>query len=217
MKSPRVVSVNAARPRVLEERPRLVSAIDKLPQHGPVAVHDLGLEGDQVHDVHRHGGTFQAVYAYAAEDLRHWGEQLGRTLRPGIFGDNLTTEDIDLNQCVVGEEWAVGTARFAVSGVRLPGPTFERWMALNGHTGHDWTQRFTAHGRPGIYLTVLTRGHVAAGDPVDVLRVPRHGVTAGTVFRALHDEPALLPLLLEVDGLPPDLYDVAQAHVDSLG
>jgi MOSC domain-containing protein YiiM len=211
------MSVNAARPRVLSEKPRLVSAIDKIPHEGPVAVHDLGLEGDQVHDVHRHGGTFQSVYVYALEDLQHWERELGSRLRPGMFGENLTTEDLDLNQCVIGEEWAVGTARLTVSSVRLPGATFQHWMALNGVRDPDWTGRFAARGRPGVYLTVLTRGHLAAGDPIDVLRVPSHGVTAGTVFRALHTEPQLLPLLLEVDGLPPDLYDRAQAYVDSTG
>lgn len=217
LRSPCVVSVNAAHPRVLEESPRLVSAIDKVPHHGPVAVLDRGLDGDQVGDVHNHGGTFQAVYAYAAEDLQHWERELGRPVRPGSFGDNLTTREVDLNQCVIGEEWSVGTARLTVSSVRTPGVRFQRWMETCGYRGSDWTERFVAHGRPGVYLTVLDRGFVAAGDPIDVLRVPSHGVTAGTVFRALHQEPALLPLLLEVDGLPPGVYDAAQAYVDSTG
>lgn len=217
MRSPRVLSVNAAPARVLQEKPRLVSAIDKIPRPGPVAVLDLGLEGDQVGDVHNHGGTFQALYAYAAEDLLHWERELGRPVRPGVFGENLTTQEIDLNQCVIGEEWSVGTARLTVSSVRTPGVRFQRWMALSGFDVPDWVERFAAHGRPGIYLTVLDRGFVAAGDPIDVLRVPGHGLTAGTVFRALHREPELLPLLLEVDGLPPDLYDAAQSYVDSRG
>jgi MOSC domain-containing protein YiiM len=217
MRSPQVVSVNAASARVLEEKPRLLSAIDKIPREGPVAVGDLGLEGDQVADVRHHGGTFRAVYAYAEEDLAHWERELGRPVRPGMFGDNLTTRDIDLNQCVIGEEWSVGTARLTVSSVRTPGVTFQRWMTLQGFDVPDWVQRFGAHGRPGVHLTVLDRGHVAAGDFIDVLRVPGHGVTAGTVFRALHREPELLPLLLEIDGLPPDMYDTAQTWLDSRG
>ena len=216
-RSPRVVSVNAAQPRVVEEKPRLVSAIDKVPRQGPVAVMDMGLEGDRVGDVHNHGGTFQAVYAYAAEDLQHWERELGRSVRPGLFGENLTTQEIDLNHCVIGEEWSVGTARLTVSSVRTPGVRFQQWMRVSGFSVPDWIDRFAAHGRPGVYLTVLDRGYVAAGDPIDVLRVPGHGVTAGAVFRALHHEPTLLPLLLEVDGLPPALYDVAQAYVDSTG
>jgi MOSC domain-containing protein YiiM len=217
MRSPRVASVNVAHPRVVSERPRVVSAIDKIPREGPVAVKDLGLEGDQVGDVKNHGGTFQAVYAYAAEDLAHWERELGKRTRPGLFGDNLTTLDVDLNQCVIGEEWAIGSARLTVSSVRTPGPTFERWMIAQGLVKSGWLERFTAAGRPGVYLTVLDRGYVAAGDFIDVLRVPKHGVTAGTVFRALHHEPELLPLLLEVDGLPPAVYDRAQAYVDGRG
>ncbi len=215
--SARLVSVNAALPRVLEEKPRLVSAIDKIPRPGPVAVGNLSLEGDQVADTARHGGTFKAVYAYAAEDLAHWERRLGRPVRPGVVGENLTTSGLDLNQCVVGEEWMIGTARFAVTSVRLPSATFERWMGLQGYDNTDWVRRFTAHGRLGVYLSVLGRGYVAAGDPVDVLHVPDHGVTIGTVTRAMSTEPGLLPLLLEVDGLPPEIYDSAQEYADRTG
>ena len=216
----RLVSVNAALPRVLQEKPRLVSAIDKIPRQGPVAVTNHGLEGDEVADQERHGGTFRSLYAYAAEDLAHWERELGKPVRPGLFGENLTTSGIDLNQCVVGEEWMIGTARFAVASVRVPGSRFQRWMGLQGFDAFDataWPRRFAAHGRPGVLLSVMGRGHVAAGDPVDVMHVPDHGVTAGTVFRALTAEHALLPLLLEVDGLPPDVYDVAQTYADGTG
>ena len=215
--SGRVVSVNAGLPRTLEEKPRLVSAIDKIPRQGPVTVNNLSLEGDDVADHKHHGGTFQAVYAYAAEDLGHWERELGKPIRPGLIGENLTTRDIDLNQTVVGEEWMIGTARFAVASVRTPCEKFARWMGLNGFDNADWVRRFAAHGRPGIYLSILGRGYIAAGDPIDVMHVPDHGVTMGTVFRALHSEPALLPLLLEVDGLPPEIYDRAQDHVDRTG
>ena len=218
--SARVVSVNAGLPRVLEEKPRLVSAIDKIPRQGPVAVNNLSLEGDDVADTAHHGGSFQAVYAYAAEDLAFWERELGGPVRPGLIGENLTTTGIDLNQCVVGEEWMIGTARFAVSSVRTPCAKFGRWMAMQRFDGFDadsWTRRFTSYGRHGVYLTVMGRGHVQAGDPIDVMHVPDHGVTTGTVTRALFTEPGLLPLLLEVDGLPPEIYDRAQEHVDRTG
>ena len=213
----RVVSINAGLPRVIEEKPRLYSGIDKIPRQGPVAVGNLSLEGDGVADERRHGGSFRALHAYAAEDLAHWERELGRPVRPGLFGENLTTAGIDLNQCVVGEEWMVGTARLAVSSVRLPTEKFQRWMRLQGFDSTDWVDRFTAHGRPGIYLAIMGRGHIQAGDPIDVMHVPDHGVTAGTVFRALSVDPSLLPLLLEVDGLPPEIYDRAQDHVDATG
>src|SRR4051812_41041577 len=97
MAFPSVVSVNRGRSRTIEQKPLLVSAIDKLPIEGPATVEDFGLEGDEVADRAQHGGTYQAVYAYAAEDLDWWGGQLGKVVRPGLFGENLTTRDLDLN------------------------------------------------------------------------------------------------------------------------
>ena len=214
MSFPRVVSVNVALPRTLEEKPLLVSGIDKLPRLGPVTVQDQGLEGDGVGDTTWHGGTAQAVYAFAQEDYDFWAGEFGGPLRPGFFGDNLTTSGIDLNSRVIGEQWRVGTARFQVTSVRTPCDRFERWMGLNGHPAEGWSERFVRRGRPGVYLAVLDRGWVQSGDPVDVLDVPPHGVTAGTMFRALTTEPSLLPLLLELDGLPLHVYDTAQEYVD---
>lgn len=212
MSAPRIVSVNVAMPRTLQEKPLLVSGIDKLPRLGPVAVSDAGLEGDGVGDTTWHGGTFQAVYAFALEDYEHWGAELGGPLRPGFFGDNLTTAGIDLNSCLVGEQWRIGTTRLQVSSVRTPCGRFQRWLELSRLPAEDWVERFTRRGRPGVYLTVLERGWVQSGDPVEVLDVPAHGITTGTMFRALTTEPSLLPLLLELDGLPLHVYEKAEKY-----
>lgn len=210
MSFPRLASVNVGLARTLEHKPLLVSGIDKLPQRGPVAVEGLSLAGDEVGDRRHHGGTYQAVYAYAGEDLQWWTEELGRHVRPGLFGENLTTLDLDLNTCIVGEQWLIGTARFQVCSVRTPRPTFQRWMGLQGFAEDGWTERFVRRGRPGVYLSILERGWVQEGDMVSVIDQPSHGLTTGTMFRALTSEPALLPLLLEVEGLPPHVYEHAE-------
>lgn len=210
---PSVVSVNRGRSRTIEQKPLLVSAIDKLPIDGPATVEDFGLEGDEVADRVQHGGTYQAVYAYAAEDLDWWSDQVGKVVRPGLFGENLTTRDLDLNSCVVGEQWLVGTARFQLSSVRVPNETFARWMTLQGFDAGDWQRRFVERGRPGVYLSVLERGWIQAGDPIDVVDRPEHGLTAAAMFRALTTEPALLPLLLEVEGLPLHAYERAEGYL----
>lgn len=210
MSFPRLDSVNVGRARTLHHKPLLVSAIDKLPSRGPVEVGGVALVGDEVGDTRRHGGVQQAVYAYAAEDLEWWTTEQGRRVRPGLFGENLTTRDLDLNSCIVGEQWLVGTARFQVTSVRTPCATFERWMGLEGFDAVGWNERFVKRGRPGVYLAVLDRGWVQEGDMVTVIDQPTHGLTAGAMFRALTTEPALLPLLLEIDGLPLHVYERAE-------
>jgi MOSC domain-containing protein YiiM len=89
----RLLSVNVGRPvqlAVRRGRP-LMSAIGKAPVEGPVRVAGVNLEGDDQADRRVHGGPDKAVYAYAREDAEFWEGELGRALRPGAFGENLTT------------------------------------------------------------------------------------------------------------------------------
>ncbi|MGI8888857.1 MAG: MOSC domain-containing protein, partial [Nocardioidaceae bacterium] len=126
----RVLSINLGRP-VQHPDGLGLTAIDKNSIPGPVHAGPLGLEGDQVADLRDHGGVDQAVYAFAREDLDLWGGRLGGELRNGLFGENLTTEGIDVNESLIGERWRIGTATFEVSHVRIPCNTFKRWIAAS--------------------------------------------------------------------------------------
>jgi MOSC domain-containing protein YiiM len=138
-----------------------------------------GVVGDDVVSRKHHGGSRQAVYAVAREELDWWGASLGRELADGMFGENLTTEGIDVDGAVVGERWQVGSALLEVTGPRIPCATFAAWMAEPG-----WVRRFTERGRTGAYLAVVEPGVVGAGDAVEVLDRPAHGITVPEVFRA---------------------------------
>lgn len=84
----------------------LRSRIGKQPVEGPVAVRATHLEGDEQADL-RHHGSDKAVYAYAAEDLSWWSDELGRDLGPAAFGENLTTLGLNLRSAVIGENWCM--------------------------------------------------------------------------------------------------------------
>ncbi len=215
MSTPRLLSVNVGTPVAAPwaGAPGR-TAIDKRPVLGPVRVRELGLDGDQVGDLRHHGGVHQAVYAFAAEDLDRWGERLGQHLRPGLFGENLTTQGIDVNEAVLGEHWRIGTALLAPCEVRIPCNTFKGWMRLEGLDSSAWVKRFAAENRPGPYLRVLEEGVLRAGDEIVVEHRPEHGVSVSMMFRALMGEPQLLPLLLDVPGLPERIYATAQAQRD---
>ena len=68
-----------------------------------------------------------------------------------------------------------------------------------------WVRMFTIENRPGAYLRVVAPGDVRAGDRVEVVDRPTHGVTIELAFRAYLTERHLLPELLALDGLPDDL------------
>jgi MOSC domain-containing protein YiiM len=209
----RVVSVNVATPvdAPWAGRPGR-TAIHKRPVDGPVRVHELGLEGDQVANTKHHGGPFQAVYAFAQEDLDTWSERLGEPVRPGVFGENLTTTGLDVNEAVLGEVWRIGTAVLSPCEIRIPCNTFKAWLGREGFDSTGWLKRFAADNRPGPYLRVLEPGVLRAGDEIRVEDRPGHGVTVATMFRAFTGEPELRPLLLDVPGLPDAVYDAARAQ-----
>jgi MOSC domain-containing protein YiiM len=167
------------------------SGIRKSPVEGPVAVRELGLDGDvQVNKKH-HGGEGQAVYAYAQEDADWWVAELGRELPPGRFGENLRTSGLDLRNAVLGERWRVGTALFEVTAWRTPCANFARYWGVP-----ELVKRFAAHGATGAYLRVLETGELAAGDGIEVLTRPDHGITVERAFRIVMTERSRLPELL---------------------
>jgi MOSC domain-containing protein YiiM len=210
-----VRSVNVGMPREAEWAGIGRTSIDKASVPGPVEVHRLGLAGDQVSDTRHHGGPDQAVYAFAREELDWWAEQLGDELRDGEFGENLTTEGLPVDDSEVGERWRIGTVLLEVASIRTPCNDFKQWMGRNGHDNTAWVRRFAEHARPGAYLRVLQPGVLSAGDPIEVIHRPGHGVTVSHMFRALTREPELLPRLLEVDGLVPQARRRAEEYVGS--
>lgn len=139
-----------------------------------------GVVGDELGDHRHHGGSDQAVYAVAREELDWWAGELGRELPDGCFGENLTTQGLDVDAAIIGTRWRIGSALLEVSGPRIPCRTFARHLGERG-----WVKRFSARGRTGAYLRVVEPGRIAAGDAVEVVSVPEHGFTVPDAFRAL--------------------------------
>lgn len=208
-----VRTISAGRPQARDWAGIGHTSIDKRPVSGPVAVHVLGVEGDQVSDTLHHGGPDQAVYAYAREDLAYWEEQLGQPIRDGQFGENLTTEGIDLNALELGTRLQVGSVVLEVAHVRTPCNDFKGWMGETGFDSTAWVKRFALALRPGPYLRVLQPGVLTAGDEIVVLDRPGHGVTVRDLFVALNLDRSRLPELLVVEHLPAKVRAKAESFV----
>jgi MOSC domain-containing protein YiiM len=179
MQNGRVASVNVGRPREIAVGDTVVrTSIWKEPVVGRIAVRGVNLDGDDQSDRRVHGGDRKAVYAYAREDLVWWGERLGRPLDPGTFGENLTTEGLDVSGARVGERWRVGTALLEVTQPRLPCYKLELRMDRAG-----FIDEFIDGGRPGAYLRIVEVGEVGAGDDVRVVSRPDGAPSMAEVMR----------------------------------
>ncbi len=202
----RLLSVNVGRPREFEfQGKRATSSIWKTPAAGPVRARGVNLEGDDQADRQVHGGADKAVYAYSIEDIRWWERELDRLLELSAVGENLTTSGIDVNDAVIGEKWAIGTAVLEVSQPRVP-----CWKLGVKIGDPKFPRKFMKAGRPGAYLRIVREGAFTAGERIDVVDRPSHGVRVADVFRIFTRERKKAPLLLSVPELSEDWKEWAR-------
>ena len=209
-----VVSVNVGEPREVEWAGRTVTtAIWKRPTNRRVQVEHDNLAGDVQADLRVHGGPDKAVYAYASEDYRWWENELDSPLEPGTFGENLTTEGLDLTRTVIGERWAVGTTELEVAQTRQP--CFKLGIRM-GDAG--FVQRFDDARRFGVYLRINEAGSLGVGDVIYLLSRPAHGLTAAAFADVIDSsEPMVIRRLLEVDSVPEGIKTRARRQLDRAG
>ncbi len=175
----KILSVNVGTAREFEYNNRPAkSAIWKSPVAGRIAARGVNLEGDDQADRKAHGGFDKAMYAYAIEDIQWWEQILGRSLVYGEFGENLTTQGIEVNDALVGERWEIGSTVLEISEPRIP-----CWRLGVRMDDKTFPRRFTEEMRPGPYLRIIVEGDVGAGDEIRVVEKPHHDLTVRDVFR----------------------------------
>jgi len=159
----KLISINVGTPQLVSIHGKQVeTGFFKMPVSGPVAVNQLNLEGDGQADLTVHGGHDKAVYLYPWENIVYWRKALQRNdLGPGSFGENLTVEGLSEGEVAIGDEFAIGTARFVVTQPRLP--CFKLALALETPSR---PKTFLESGRTGWYLRVLQEGTIQAGDEI---------------------------------------------------
>jgi MOSC domain-containing protein YiiM len=103
---------------------------------------------------------------------------------------------------VIGERWAVGSTMLEVAQPRLP--CFKLGLRMGDRL---FPKRFTQAARPGAYLRVVSEGDIGAGDRIEVLSRPEHGVTSALVSRAMLTDHGLIPAALGAPELAAGLRE----------
>ncbi|OYQ32202.1 hypothetical protein CHU93_03610 [Sandarakinorhabdus cyanobacteriorum] len=150
----------------------LPSAYHRQPVAGPVAVHELGLAGDQVGNTRVHGGPDKAVYAYPLSGYAGWIAEFpdfAERFVPGAMGENLVVDGLDEASLCLGDVIRCGSATLQIAQIREPCSTFAAVLGSK-----RVVKAMTLSGRCGWYFRVLEGGAIAAGDGHDVIERP-HG------------------------------------------
>ncbi len=172
------------------------TGIDKRPTDASIRFENDGVAGDVVVDRKHHGGYDKAVYVYAKEDSNWWEERIGRELNNGAFGENLTTEGIDVNEAKIGERWQIGSVVLEVSEPRIPCRVFAGFWDRP-----TLIKEFTDSRRSGAYLRIIQEGEIAAGDEIKIIYSPEHEITIKDIFEAKAGERGKIAQLKQVAAL----------------
>jgi len=188
-----ILSVNVGLPKEYEWQGRTVrTAIVKHPTPGPVALAPTSVEGDEQANKRVHGGPDKAVYSYDKSYYTYWAEA-GKTLDPGSFGENLTTEGLPDNLVTLGDTFRAGTAMLMAVQPRFPCNNLN--VRFNDST---MVKQFQQARRHGIYFRVVEAGNVSPGDAIERIGLAPYGVTIQDVvdqFYTRKPDPAFVERL----------------------
>lgn len=181
--TPRLISINTARvgrllvPAGIGLPPRseataiLKSPVSTLEDPTWIRVGRMGLEGDEQADLSVHGGPTKAVYLFPVEHFEGWqdfiGQETGRPtdpLRPGFFGENLTTEGLHEASLFIGDLLRIGEVELRITEPRFPCFKFEARCGVRRAS-----RRMFQTGQCGSYLSVETPGVLQAGQEIELI------------------------------------------------
>ncbi len=196
----KLLSINIAQEETLDTPNGLVqTGIIKRPVVGKVLVNELGIVGDAIVDTKVHGGLDQALYLYSQEDYDWWMERLGRTLSPGLFGENLTLSNFGDRPLHIGDRIEIGEVIIEISAPRTP---CFKLAARMGDAG--FIKDFIQAGRTGAYARVIKPGEIMAGQEAKLIKVSADHPSVVDVFTACHSK-------------NPDMSVVQRALMSPLG
>lgn len=181
-----LISLNVGQPRPLAYRDKHVSSgFRKSPVQAAEVLWlgETGLEGDAQADLKNHGGPDKAVCVYPLEHYPYWSARLDRSLEPGAFGENFSTERLLEPEVCVGDVYRVGGAVVQVSQPRQP---CFKMAARHGVKELAWWVQKA--GFTGFYFRCLEPGEVRVGSDIALQERSAAGVTVEEANRVMHHD-----------------------------
>jgi len=177
-----IESIAVGRPREVQfGNKKTLTSIFKTVVDGPVSIRKLNIDGDKQADLSVHGGRDKAIYVYPSEYYASWASDLGAiSLEPSQFGENLTVSGVTDSHVVLGSKFQLGTAKVTVTQPRIP--CFKLGIRLNDAT---FPKQFWEAGRLGFYLRVENEGTAEAGQSLQLVDAPVHGITVRGLYKTV--------------------------------
>lgn len=177
----KILSTNIGeRKEILWKKKKVITGIFKFPVDEPIFLDIEEVKGDIICDREHHGGVKQAVYGYSLKHYEYW-----KSLYPdlewslGMFGENLTIDDLDETKIHVGDTFKVGETILEATLQRSPcsklGIRFNNMKIV---------KQFWNSTMCGVYFKILQTGFVKAGDEfVQIKSCPENSTIADLLIK----------------------------------
>lgn len=162
----KVISTNIGESRVINWNGKDVkTGIFKYPVNDSIFLSEEDVENDHVIDRRYHGGLDKACYLYSADHYEYWKKLYPELEMPwGIFGENLTIEGLHEARVNIGDIFQIGEA--IVQATQPRQPCFKLEFRFNNDR---IVRQFIDSGFSGVYVRVLEKGNVKAGDTMKLV------------------------------------------------
>lgn len=198
----KVISTNTSKPKTVKWRGKnVITGIYKFPTENGIYLGSEDVEGDSVIDRKYHGGIDKACYLYSADVYDTWKAKFPEAdWSLGMFGENLTVQGLDERQIYIGDQYKIGEALVEVSEPREPcfklGIRFGTQKVL---------KPFIASHSCGVYVRVIERGKVNAGDEMKLVKSVQKDFSMARIYwlryNATKDDLSEVKLALKLETL----------------
>lgn len=198
----KLISLNVGKPQLKNWNGKeILTSIFKYPVTDKRKVSFTNIEGDEQSDLKVHGGINKAVYSYDLSHYEHWKTILPRDdWQHGMFGENLTTQDLRDEEVRIGSIYQIGTAKLQVVQPRFPCSKLNIRFNLP-----DMIERFAEAKRAGIYFKVVEEGSIQVNDEIKLIETSQYSVTVAEYVDSYYSkgsDATILNTILSIPYLP---------------
>lgn len=157
----KIISTNIGKPKEITwKNKKVITGIFKYNTNTPIFLDSENVKEDVICNKEHHGGILQAVYGYSLKHYEYFKEMYPKLqFNMGIFGENLTIDDLDETKLHQGDTFTVGDTILEVTKPRVPCMKLGVRFNNMGVVKQFWDTTFS-----GLYFKVLKTGFVKTGD-----------------------------------------------------
>ena len=148
----------------------------------PIFLDTEDVKGDTICNRENHGGILQAIYGYSLKHYDYFKKfHPNLEFEMGIFGENLTVDDLDETKIHQGDTFKVGEAILEATLQR--NPCYKLGIRFNDMkiVKQFWNTTFC-----GVYFKVIQTGFVKKGDVFEQIKSCPDNPTIADLYIAEH-------------------------------